>query len=141
MSAALVPVEVVTASRRPGNRAVTVAFLLACAAFLALLVVPWGAQATSDAGDGSTERVTLPESEGSGVVRTLVGPVLVTGIALAVAPLRRKVRSVVWFTTATALWLGVLGGMASIGVFFLPAAVAMSVASSRARPARLGRAA
>jgi hypothetical protein len=138
MSAAVVPVAVVTASRRPGNRAVTAAFVLAGAAFLALLVVPWGTQATSD---GTVERVTLPESEGTGIVLNLALPMVGTGIALAVAPMRRKVRSVVWFTIATLLWIGVLGGMASIGVFFVPAALAMSVASGRARPARVGRAA
>jgi hypothetical protein len=136
MSAALVPVEVVTESRRPGNRAVTVAFVLAGAAFLALLVVPWGTRASSDGGE---ERTTLLQTEGRGIVLTLAVPVCLTGIALAVAPLRRKVRSVVWFTVATLLWIGVLGGMASIGVFFVPAALAMSVASGRARPARVGR--
>ena len=80
---------------------------------------------------------TLVEMNGRGAIRLLLVPVVLTGIALAAALLVDGKRSIHWQTIRTMLlWSSaiVLLGLCfvaifSVGVFYLPAALALFVAA------------
>ena len=117
---------------RPGLVAVWSA-VLALAAVVALVLVPTGTGVTySSTSDGSEtvveERTRLLDEEGLGVLGVLAIPVLfaVSGAALGIA-LRSRVPLAV---AAGLLWTFSLLALFSIGIFFVPAAVAMTMAAS-----------
>lgn len=118
---------------RPGVVAVWSA-VLALAAVVALVLVPTGTSVTSTGGtsDGSEtiveERTRLLDEEGIGVLGVLAIPVLlaVFGAALGIA-LRSRVPLAV---AAGLLWTFAVLALFSIGIFFVLAAVAMTVATS-----------
>jgi hypothetical protein len=116
---------------------VWVALVLSLAAVVYLLVIPTGVlQTTTATPDGtgavtSTQNLRLWQSEGWSVLVPLLVPAVVCGVALLAG--RR------WVTTTAAAFLtiGVLLSSATIGFFFLPAAVALVLAALRLRPGRL----
>lgn len=71
----------------------------------------------------TTERLSLRESEGNGVLLVLVAPVFVPALALAVRTFRhrRRVRRALGIAAFVFCVLGAL----SVGLFYLPAAVAL----------------
>jgi hypothetical protein len=111
----------------PGRRAAWASLLLALVASSALLLVPFGTRVTATtAGSPSPPVVThhsLLEHEGASVLPVLAVPALAA--ALGVAGSRRPVRAL----SAGLLWaFSVLGAM-SIGLYYVPAAVVMTVAA------------
>jgi ABC-type antimicrobial peptide transport system permease subunit len=123
-------------SRRPGNFLWIAAPALAAIAALALLVLPSGQMtsvtATSDSSQTVTEsrRTKLLETEGSSVIPLVMAPVVVAGIPLLVPrPRRRRVA----MASAALLWVFVVLGLASIGLYFVPAAAVLTAAVVRER--------
>lgn len=117
---------------RPGVVAVWSA-VLALAAVVALMLVPTGSSVTySSTSDGSEtiveERTRLFDEEGVGVLGVLAIPVFlaVFGAALGIA-LRSRIPLAV---AAGLLWTFAVLALFSIGIFFVLAAVAMTVAAS-----------
>ncbi len=86
---------------------------------------------TSSSGEttSATSTETLLESEGTSVLLVLAVPVVIVGIALLTRWSRhaRRLR----LTTAGLPFAGCLLGAASIGLFYLPAAVLLLVAGAR----------
>jgi hypothetical protein len=99
----------------------------------ALLVVPLVSTSTvtSEQPVARVERHTLVEEEGAGVLVAAAIP-LVVAVAGAAAVGRRRARAVLIATTAL-LWAWVVVAGMSIGLLYLPAAVAscFALASSR----------
>jgi cytochrome c biogenesis factor len=78
----------------------------------------------------TTSRGTLLEHEGAGVVAVLLGPVAVALVgALGDGPATRRRRIAAGWVLAAACVLGV----ASLGIFFLPATVALLAAGLKTR--------
>jgi hypothetical protein len=101
-------------------------------ATVAWLIVPTGVEATgvsipegaSGNGETTTRHVTLLETEGLSVLPVLLAPIAFPLLALIAGPSRRPV---VIGLAIVYLVLALLAG-ASIGLFFLPAAVMLLVA-------------
>jgi hypothetical protein len=128
-----------------GTLATVVAFVLALTASLLLLVIPVyssvGGSAVLD-GSGETQtkikrsKTTLLEENGPGVLVVLSVPVLITMIPLLP---RRNARRRPW-RLASAMLLTVLCILTgfSIGLFYLPAAVALWIAATLSTNAGMG---
>lgn len=115
--------------RRRGVIPAVVGLVWALGAVAVALLVPLGKSVSVDASGGSTRSsYTLLESEGSGILVVLAIPV-----ALAAASVLGVLTGRAWLTRAAALLLaiGVLLGAASIGLFFVPSAIAVAIAASR----------
>lgn len=117
---------------RPGLVAVWSA-VLALAAVVALVLVPMGTSVSfSSTPDGSEsiveERTRLLDEEGVGVLKVLAIPVLlaITGAALGIALRSRAPLAV----AAGLLWTFALLSLLSIGIFFVPTALAMTIATA-----------
>lgn len=112
------------------RRAVIVALVAlawALGAAAVLLIVPMGPSLSVDSSGRSTRSSrTLLETEGTEIIVVLAVP-----IALTVASLVGAVAHRAWLTAAAAslLMIGVLLGAASIGLIFLPSAVAVMLAT------------
>ena len=117
-------------SRWYGNRsprraviAAVVALAWALAAAAVVLFVPLGTSVSVEAVSGTSTRssYTLLEGEGPGLLVVLAIPVV-----LALAGVTGAVTQRAWLATGAAclLLVGVLLAAASIGVFFVPAAIA-----------------
>jgi hypothetical protein len=120
--------------------AVVVSLLLALIVSVALLVVPVATEVSTSSLTGTTTRhLTLLESEGAGIIAVLAAPVLIAGVAVAVAGSGRRTRAVAWSIAAGLLWAWVIVASMSVGLFSIPSALAMTVAASMARPARESR--
>lgn len=93
-----------------------------------VLIAPLGTSVSVDS-SGRSERssYTLLESEGAGIVVVVAIPVALALASVVGAATRR-----VWLTRAAALLLmiGVLLAAASIGLFFVPSAIAVILAAS-----------
>ena len=103
------------------------AFAWTCGVYAYLLVAPsYQTTSSSSAGTYSTGTQTLIEVNGRGVLITLGIPVAVAALALVPIPSGRRVLTGI----SAFLLLGfVVLGAASIGMFYLPAALALLVAS------------
>lgn len=123
-----------------GSFAARTSLVLAIIAAVAVLFLPLGRAATEGARDPSepatpaTEQsTTLFEEEGGRAVALAGFPVLVAAIPVIgerVRPGSRALRIV----AAAALWLFVVLGLASIGWFYAPSAIAMTLAAVARRP-------
>jgi hypothetical protein len=118
---------------RPGPRAAaeraTMAAWLACAcaaaaSFLFAVVPVHVTETSSDAGVDRSHQ-TLVESEGFGVLPVLVAPVAIT--ALAALTRRPALRTAL----AAVLDAACVLAMLSIGAFYVPAAIALTIAAAR----------
>lgn len=118
---------------RVGARSlVLVSLLLALAAALALALLPLvSLQRPSLPGEppGETRHATLLAWEGPGILLALLVPVLVAAVPLALG--RTRWRGASRAIAAVLLSAGVLVGIASIGLFYLPSAVVMVAAATR----------
>ena len=104
---------------------VALAWTLAAAAVL--LVVPLGTSVSIDSSGTSTRSsYSLLEGEGAGIVVVLAIP-----IVLALAGVIGAATDRAWLATCAAslLVVAVLLGAASIGLFFVPAAIAVVIAA------------
>ena len=102
--------------------------LLALAAGLGLSLWPCAYQGVATAGGGAPERQfceSLVEANGMSVLGVLALPVLLAGVGLVAV--RRRHRGVLVVVMVALAAFCVLG-LASVGLFFLPAAVALVVA-------------
>ena len=129
---------------RAALAAAAAALMLAVAASLAWLFVPTGRYVSGSVDSAGQVEVTsgsttLVESEGAGVIALLAIPVVVFGLALAVAsyPQRRRV----WIWVASTTTVGALVTGFSIGLFYLPAVALLwvAVALERSGPTRSTR--
>ncbi len=134
-----------TRPRSPGARAGAVSLVLALMASVILLVVPTGTSVSSvcsvgpppvpggaQASPTCISRVThtsLVDDQGWGVAVPLSIPVVVAGIPLALAGTRAWRPAAI--AAACLLMAFAILGAASVGIFYLPSAVAMIVAASR----------
>jgi hypothetical protein len=135
-----------TRPRRPGARAAALSLFLALLVSVLLLVVPTGTTtstfcsvrpttALSGGASGSptcASRVTHPslvDDQGWGVAVPLSIPVVVAFVPWALARTRAW-RPAVIAAAALMMTFAILGA-ASVGIFYLPSAVAMVVAASR----------
>jgi hypothetical protein len=75
-----------------------------------------------------TSHVSLFQTEGAWIFIVVSVPVLVALIPMVARHRRARTAS------AVLLWIGCLVGMWSIGMFFIPAAIAMTVAATRREP-------
>ena len=104
------------------------ALALAVVAFLVVLLAPLGTVAVESSITGRrTERVSLVDEEGWGVAGVVAIPVAFA----AVGAVGVRTRGRRWTTglSAVLLVLWVLAGVASVGLFWLPAAGAMATAA------------
>lgn len=118
---------------RVGARSlVLLSLLLALAAALALAFLPLvSIRRPSLPGEppGEIRHATLLAWEGLGILLVLLVPVLVAAVPLALE--RTRWRGVSRAVAAVLLSVGVLVGIASIGLFYLPSAVVMVAAATR----------
>jgi hypothetical protein len=113
-----------------------IASVLALAAAIALIATPlFEVSSESDTAVGtstrSTQSITLIEQEGQRILVILAIPVLLTLVPV-LASLRHR-RAVTIICTSL-LAAGVVLALFSVGVFFLPALIAMCVAGVRSAP-------
>jgi hypothetical protein len=106
--------------------------LLTVATAIVLLVVPTGRQESCFVGIGgettcSSRSTTLPESDGWDVLAVLAIPVVLAGAPLLLGSTRLR-RPALVVASVLLLVFAALGA-ASIGLFYLPAAVTMVVAA------------
>ncbi len=121
-----------------GHVAAIVSFGLALAATAVLAAAPLGSRqeavlnSPNDESSGRVERVSLLEHEGPSVLLLLAVPAVIAalGVVASHSPARKAVRA----TSAGLLVAFVFLGLMSIGVFYLPSAVAMMVATAKTRP-------
>ena len=125
---------------RTDRIAAAVSLGLAVVASAALAVLPTGSKTVAvQAGEPTAPAVTresLLEHEGASVLVVLALPVLAAapGAVVGAAPRRRRVRAV----SAGLLWAFTVLGAASVGLFYVPAALAMTVAACAPRFAGAG---
>jgi hypothetical protein len=134
-----------TRPRPPGPRAGVLSFALALVVSGILLVVPIGTTSSTVCSVRSTpalpvsipgtpmcsSRVTHPslvDDQGWGVAVPLAIPVAVAGFPLALA--RTRARKAAAIVAACLLMAVAILGAASVGIFYLPSAVAMIVAAT-----------
>ena len=109
-------------------------FLLSVVGALVAAFAPTG-QVTEGSGAPGGELVTRSHTvsmfqiNGAWILVVVSVPVLLTLIPVLMP--RRTVRSI----SAVLLWLGCVVGLLSVGLFFVPAAIAMTVAATRVEPA------
>jgi hypothetical protein len=118
------------------NRFVIAAVVLAIIGTLVAAFAPFGSEmGTTVSSDGavttSSATVSVFQTDGAWVLVVGSVPVLLAMLPLVV---RRKAARVV---AAVLLWLCCLVGAFSIGMFFIPAAVAMTIAAARSDPVPL----
>jgi hypothetical protein len=117
----------------PVNRLVLfLPLLLAVVATVVLLVVPTGREESISTGPSgvtirSSRSTTLVQSDGLDVLVLLAIPVVLTGLPLVFR--RPRWRRVALLAASVLLLVLVVLGAASIGLFYLPAAVAMVIAA------------
>jgi hypothetical protein len=114
--------------------------VLAAIAAVAVLFLPLGQAVTEQpqntlgpAVPATSERTTLLAEEGPWVIGLAAFPVALAAIPVIgerIRPGSRALRIV----TAAALWLFVVVGLASIGWFYAPSAIAMTLAAVARRP-------
>jgi hypothetical protein len=124
-------------SRQPARRRdrllpLLAPLVLAVATAIVLLVVPTGRQESCFIGIGgettcSSRSTTLPESEGWDVLVVLAVPVVIAGAPLLLGSTRLR-RPALVVSSLLLLAFAALGA-GSIGLFYLPAAVAMVIAA------------
>jgi hypothetical protein len=74
---------------------------------------------------------SLLDAEGPGVIVTLAVPVLICAIPL-LAPARHR-RAAAWIS-AVLLGIGVILGLLSVGVYFVPSLILLIIGANRVRP-------
>lgn len=114
-------------SRRRAVIAAVGALAWALTAAAVVLVVPLGTSVSTDSSGTSTRSTyTLWEAEGPGLLVVLAIPVV-----LALAGVIGAVTQRAWLTTGAAslFFVGMLLAAASIGLFFVPAAIAVLLAA------------
>jgi hypothetical protein len=113
------------------NRWAVAAFVAAVVGALVASFAPLGRSCTigpsPDAGE-ACRRVSTFSEEGAWVLVVVSVPVLVALMAVVVH--RRSAR----VASAVLLWVGCIMGLASVGIFFAPAAIIMTVAAAVAPP-------
>ncbi len=114
-----------------GGRAVTMGFVFSVVASVSLLFLPFVVVET-EAPDGTTatETSTLLAEEGWAVTGTLIVPVLVAAVAVAVV--RRPARRRVWLWCAAAMVAWVAVTLAGIGTSYLFGAGALGLGAWQA---------
>jgi hypothetical protein len=116
------------------RRLTVVAWLLALVGALVAAFAPLGrsVEGMGSTAGGVTEvrssHVSLFQTDGAWVLMVVSVPVLVALIPVIV---RRRTSRIV---AAVLLWIGCVVGMWSVGLFFVPAAIAMTVAATRREP-------
>lgn len=110
-----------------------VAFILAVVGALIAAFAPLGREmGTTGYADGTTVTwslsVSIFQTDGAWVLVVVSVPVLLTLLPLIVH--RRGARVI----TAVLLWVCCVIGLFSVGMFFVPAAIAMTVAAARREP-------
>jgi hypothetical protein len=116
-----------------GNLATRIALILALVAAVAVLFLPLGRAVTSGpVAPGSLRpqesSTTLLDEEGPLAVALVAFPVLVAAVPMVGERLRPGSRAL-RVVSAVALWLFVVVALASIGWFFAPSAIAMTLAA------------
>jgi hypothetical protein len=116
------------------SRLTFVAFLLTVTGALVAAFAPIGGRVESLVSDsGATVSrsylVSLFHVDGAWVLVVVSVPIL-----LALVPVLWRHRTV-WIVSAVLLWIGCVLGMLSVGWFFVPAAIAMTIAAVRREPA------
>jgi hypothetical protein len=116
------------------ERPTVAALLLAVIGALVAAFAPLGSAMEVSGSPGGvmvtrTSNVSLFQTEGAWVLVVVSVPVLV---ALVPVLVRRRAARIV---SAVLLWIGCVVGMWSVGLFFLPAAIVMTVAAARREPA------
>jgi hypothetical protein len=109
------------------------AFLLAVIAALVAAFAPTGQLVESSWSPGGvivtrSSNVSLFQTEGAWILIVVSVPVLVASIPMVAR--HRTARTV----SAVLLWIGCVVGMWSVGMFFIPAAIVMTVAATRRDP-------
>ncbi len=119
------------------NRLAVVAFLVAVLGALVAAFAPLGSRCGPTLSGGMTRcsGVSTFSVDGSWVLVVVSVPVLVALVPLL---LRRRIACIV---SAALLWVGCVLGMFSVGIFFVPAAITMTVAAARREPAPIPSAA
>ena len=112
------------------NRVVVAAFVLAVVGALAAAFAPLGTTcgATAPGGVSHCSGTSTFSVDGAWVLVVVSVPVLV-----ALVPVLVRRRAAIIASTVL-LWIGCILGMLSIGIFFLPSAILMTVAASRRDP-------
>lgn len=116
------------------ERLTAAAFLLAVIGALIAAFAPLGGVMEGSGSPGGaivtrSHNVSLFQTDGAWVLVVVSVPVLV---ALVPVLVRHRAARIV---SAVLLWMGCVVGMWSVGVFFLPAAIVMTVAAARREPA------
>jgi len=119
-------------SARVGRLMLLLPLLLAGIAAVVLLVFPTGRYESGSAGPGgvsvqTTGSTTLVQSDGWGVLVPLSIPVVIAGVPLALSRTRWRRGALV--AASVLLVIFVVLGAASVGLFYLPAAVATVAAA------------
>ncbi|HEX2192032.1 MAG TPA: hypothetical protein VHH09_02475, partial [Acidimicrobiales bacterium] len=117
---------------RMGDTAAALSLTLAIGASAALALLPTGSKTVAVRADEPVSEVThesLLEHEGGSVLVVLAVPVLAAALGAVTAPGHRRARIV----SAVLVWAFSILGAASIGLFYVPAALAMTVAARRSR--------
>jgi hypothetical protein len=112
------------------NRVVVAAFVLAVLGALVAAFAPLGTTCgvTVPGGVSHCSGTSSFSVDGAWVLVVVTVPVLV-----ALVPLLVPRRAAIIASTAL-LWIGCILGMLSVGIFFLPAAILMTVAAARGDP-------
>ena len=116
--------------RVKANRWVVAAFVASVlGALIAAFAPTYSGCSTSSSGAESCSHATGFAVNGSWILVVVSVPVLVALVPVLVR--RRPVRIV----SAVLLWIGCVVGMLSVGMFFVPAAILMTIAAAQLRPA------
>jgi hypothetical protein len=116
------------------KRLAIAAFLAAVVGALAAAFAPTG-QVVERYGSAAGTDVTHSYSvstfheDGAWVLAVVLVPVLLTLVPMLVRS--RKA----WIVSTALLWIGCIAGLASVGMFFVPAAILMTIATSQDKPA------
>jgi hypothetical protein len=109
------------------------AFLLAVIAAVVAAFTPTGQLVESSGSPGGaivtrSSNVSIFQTDGAWVLVVVSVPVLVALVPILIPHRTARIVSVVL------LWIGCIVGMWSVGLFFVPAAIAMTVAATRREP-------
>lgn len=115
------------------NRWAITAFVAAVVGALMVSFAPLGRSCTPSFDDVSEtcRRTSLFSHEGASILGVVVVPVLVALFAVVVH------RRPAYVAAALLLWIGCILGLLSVGIFFVPAAILMTVAAAVPSPDRV----
>jgi hypothetical protein len=114
--------------RDSGRLAARLALILAIVAAIAVLFLPLARDSYDDPGGPGVRWTSLIEQQGPSVVVLAAFPVLLSAIPVVGERFRPGSRGL-RILAAVFLWLFVVLGLASIGWFFAPSALAMTLAA------------